>query len=497
MKTKVIIIGIDGADPLIMSQIFNRKKVMHLVSTIPPSTAASWTSIFSGVNPGKHSIYDFISFKEYRILSSLDVRYPRIWNILSESGLQSILINVPLTYPPEPIKGIIIPGIPLKEDYVKLVKAHIRKVMHEVGYIPDVGEYDVMRMILTKKTRELERTIKKSIHARTELTIRLAEKHPWKLLITIYTEIDRLQHLFMHDLEYIKTWYKLIIRDIEKIINELSDNDCLVLIVSDHGFQECKYIFYFNELLVRMGLQPIDCNPVIRASKIFLNLSLNKLKNILPHVLIDSGIRFALKTKKYKNFHLEYQMNVPSIKAVSFYGNFSTIKISKLSISCARKILSKIKSMYSSLIENILSPVDLYWGPYVNLAPDFVIKFKEKVSGFTVVNVPKIIEHSSRAIEPRTGIHRLTGSLIVIKEHVQEKVSDIKVRAWDITPTILYYLGLPLLDSFDGKVIKNIFSDNLLLKRKPEIISSYKIITKYKIMKLKSYQLKRSRNRRK
>jgi predicted AlkP superfamily phosphohydrolase/phosphomutase len=33
-----------------------------------------------------------------------------IWNILSEYGKQVLVVNVPMTYPPEPVNGIMVSG---------------------------------------------------------------------------------------------------------------------------------------------------------------------------------------------------------------------------------------------------------------------------------------------------------------------------------------------------------------------------------------------------
>ena len=121
MKRKVCIIGLDGMgfqnlhiflDRLSLnslSRVVNKGFVTSFIS-VPPYTPLSWTSIFTGVNPGKHGVYGFLkaikSSYYFRVFpcTSFDVSYPRLFEILSMFNMRSVVINVPLTHP---INGII------------------------------------------------------------------------------------------------------------------------------------------------------------------------------------------------------------------------------------------------------------------------------------------------------------------------------------------------------------------------------------------------------
>ena len=72
---KTLILGLDGGtfkviDPLIqqsklptLSYLIKKGCYGILKSTIHPITAPAWTSFMTGVNPGKHGIYDFSVFQ--------------------------------------------------------------------------------------------------------------------------------------------------------------------------------------------------------------------------------------------------------------------------------------------------------------------------------------------------------------------------------------------------------------------------------------------------
>src|SRR6202795_1900907 len=85
-----------------------------LRSTTPPVTFPAWSSFMTGVNPGKHGIFDFTrrlpGTYEIAFVSSRDRRVPTIWQLLSDAGRRVAVLGVPTTYPPEAVNGIVVGG---------------------------------------------------------------------------------------------------------------------------------------------------------------------------------------------------------------------------------------------------------------------------------------------------------------------------------------------------------------------------------------------------
>src|SRR4030042_950058 len=110
MKNRVIIIGLDGATWKVLSPLIKQGKLPFIkqliksgchgksISTIPSITAPAWVTFQTGVNPGKHSIYDFYRMKNKSRLpiSSYDIKVPRFWEILHKKKKRSIVINMPV-----------------------------------------------------------------------------------------------------------------------------------------------------------------------------------------------------------------------------------------------------------------------------------------------------------------------------------------------------------------------------------------------------------------
>lgn len=120
---RVIIIGLDGATWDLLKPWADNdflpsiKEVVengvwgNLISTIPFITAPAWTSFSTGTNPGKHGIFDFVSIRNgnLNIHSSNDIKCTPFYEILSNNLIKSIIIGLPLSYPPpNTFQGIMI-----------------------------------------------------------------------------------------------------------------------------------------------------------------------------------------------------------------------------------------------------------------------------------------------------------------------------------------------------------------------------------------------------
>src|SRR4029453_14116658 len=83
-------------------------------STLPPATFPAWTSLVTGVNPGRHGVLDFVervpgTFR-VRFVNGSGRRTPALWTRLSGAGRRVAVLSVPATYPPEPVNGVMVSG---------------------------------------------------------------------------------------------------------------------------------------------------------------------------------------------------------------------------------------------------------------------------------------------------------------------------------------------------------------------------------------------------
>ena len=145
---RVVILGLDGMDPELATRYMQEGKLPHLAAlrdrgtflplqtTCPPISPVAWSSFQTGVNPGKHNIYDFLArdcatYLPY--LSSVEIRAPRrslalgkyaiplgrprsrllrkakpFWHYLAEADIFCSVIRVPITFPAEKFSGVLL-----------------------------------------------------------------------------------------------------------------------------------------------------------------------------------------------------------------------------------------------------------------------------------------------------------------------------------------------------------------------------------------------------
>ena len=117
----IFVLGIDGATPEIVfplagsGHLPNFRRMMEqgvwgrLRSTIHPLTPQAWATFVTGVNPGKHGIFDFGVRRPgsyfLELVNSTHRRAPGLWSRVCEAGMTAGTMNIPLSYPPEKFQG--------------------------------------------------------------------------------------------------------------------------------------------------------------------------------------------------------------------------------------------------------------------------------------------------------------------------------------------------------------------------------------------------------
>ena len=78
-------------------------------------TPPGWTSAATGRNPGKHNVFNFYRGRAGGLqpapVTPGDLRSPRVWDIAAQLGRRSVVLRMPLTYPPDEWVGVMISGI--------------------------------------------------------------------------------------------------------------------------------------------------------------------------------------------------------------------------------------------------------------------------------------------------------------------------------------------------------------------------------------------------
>ncbi|HJL02243.1 MAG TPA: alkaline phosphatase family protein [Polyangiaceae bacterium LLY-WYZ-15_(1-7)] len=124
MPARALVLGLDGADPDVVHDLGPaRLPTLHrlmregawarLESVQPPATLPNWTTFLTGVDPGRHGVFDFTTREGTRVrFTGGTVREaPTLFARLDRLGLACACVGFPATWPPEPLEhGIFVSG---------------------------------------------------------------------------------------------------------------------------------------------------------------------------------------------------------------------------------------------------------------------------------------------------------------------------------------------------------------------------------------------------
>jgi len=141
---RVVVMGLDGFDPVICRKMMDEGQLPHLTAlreeggyrplqtTFPAMSPVGWSTFATGVDPSGHNIFDFLSrdlVTHLPVLSSTKLhhrpsrslgpiplpgggahfellrRSKPFWKTCAETGLPSTILRVPITFPPDKFGG--------------------------------------------------------------------------------------------------------------------------------------------------------------------------------------------------------------------------------------------------------------------------------------------------------------------------------------------------------------------------------------------------------
>jgi len=158
---RLFVLGLDCATPQLVfdkylndlptvSKLLENGNYGLFESTIPPVTVPAWLAMMTGKDPGQLGFYGFTDRKNYSyediyIVTNKAVKDKTIWDYLGEKKLKSIILNIPQTYPPKSINGILVSSFltPYKElsyTYPEEIKVEIEKITNG-NYLIDVENF--------------------------------------------------------------------------------------------------------------------------------------------------------------------------------------------------------------------------------------------------------------------------------------------------------------------------------------------------------------------
>ena len=356
-----VIIGLDGVPSRLindltedgvmpnMRRIIRQGTFRQMSSSIPEISSVAWSSIITGANPGEHGIYGFtdVALGSYRMSfpNFNDLKVPPFWK--DKSSGKSVIINVPSTYPAKEMNGVHIAGFVALELDKAVYPKSLVKELEELDYRIDVDSkkaHQSMELFL----RDLDKTLESRIAAYRYLW----NKIDWDTFMLVFTGTDRLSH-FLWD-AYEDESHKFHsdflehFRKIDEVLGEihdkLDDND-LLLMLSDHGFERLEESVNVNVYLRKNGFLKVKKQPA---------RSLNDIAEGTVAFALDPG-------RLYINMEDKYPRG--SVRADD----------KESVISDLLQAFESLELNDRKVVDRIYRKEDIYHGDFVDGAPDFVL----------------------------------------------------------------------------------------------------------------------------
>lgn len=250
---------IDGGEMPNLASIVSKDGLRKMRSVHPTVSCVAWATYATGRNPGKHGIYGFIDRHE----STYDMVLPNasaragedIWQILSKAGKRVFGMNVPATYPPQPVNGILIGGF-LSPSVGKAVYPRgVANYLQSIDY-----RIDSDASLARRDKRAMLDDLDKTLDARMEAMFHFLGAEEWDFFHTHIMGTDRINHFLWRKMEQSDeefapaffAYYRRIDEYIGKLLDSLPEETPL-MILSDHGFCSIKHEVQLSRYLVETG----------------------------------------------------------------------------------------------------------------------------------------------------------------------------------------------------------------------------------------------------
>lgn len=503
---RVAVIGLDGAtfdliEPGVVSgdlptfqRLIEQGAYGRLRSTIHPLSPQAWTTFMTGKNAGKHGVFDFLMKRpgsyHFILTHGGHRRGATLWQLLSQAGKRCLVINVPFTYPPEHIKGVMISGFdaPRADRSLSAPPEAYEELVHALG------EYCLHQMYpIGWRRAEYQAILEWEIANRVRTARYFIEGVNWDFFMLVVNATDLAQHLFWAEWEDPSSLYHNLIPNVYRAVDralgqlwELLGHDTTLLVISDHGAGPVRRVVNLNRWLYdqgwltyrkqrvpTQGMLVRSLNAIRRTLKSYLPRTTkdwlksrlpglrNQLESYLYTTEIDWGHTRAFAGGKYGNIYINVRGREPegTVQPGAEYEKLCE------EIETALYEL-RDPELCEPVVERVHRREELYWGPLVELSPDLIIQWKDyayltsdtygRQDNRALFAKPEVMDATMEFVH--SGTHRMDGILIAVGPDIRPGGLISGARLMDLAPTILHTFGMPIPADMDGVVLEELLS---------------------------------------
>lgn len=517
MSARHLVIGLDGADvdviealgPAQLPSIFGlmaRGAWARLESVKPPATLPNWTTFLTGVDPGRHGVFDFTSRRGYGVAFTAGTirEAPTVAARLDRMGKRCALVGFPATWPPEPLeRGVFVSGwdspVAFEADrsFVHPPSLHDEMTARfGPSRFDDVDEFDAERPGWHER---LPAQLAARIARKVELASWLLDRERWDLFAFYFGESDTAAHHLwaFHDPgsprhrpgheDALAQVYEALDAAVGALVARAGDA-VEVTLVSDHGSGGASdRVLYLNRALEEAGLLRFHraslAAPLVgRAKDLALTALPGRARQALFSVAgralpgwVESRARFgAIDFPRTRAFSDE--LNYFPAVWLNLRGRDPDGTVDPRDVEIVRRdvqaALGALRDPWTGAraVREVIPREALYDGPHVERAPDLIVELELSDAGsYNVMpsaSAPpgtgpwrKLApeEHLGRKGRSLPGSHRERGLFVAAGPSVRA-AGEIRARMPDATATLLARMGVAPAPEMSGRVLREALS---------------------------------------
>lgn len=465
---KVLVIGLDAGDWIVVNQLLKNESLPNIagvlkdgvradmISTIPDMTPPAWTTMVTGVNPGRHNVFGFSqpSGHTVRLTNGANRRAPAVWELLDHECTK-LIVNVPMSYPARPLNGCTIADslTLVKEGDWAWPKEEKRRLL-EQGYahclLSHIAEVKDLSQLVT------------STKIRGKVFLDLMTRYPSCFSMIVFSETDWVQHIFPENIEATSEVYREIDRFVGEILPKL-EKESVLMLVSDHGFRIAKRKFFVNNWLAQHDLLKIESRQESPFGRIVSTIA-GRVGPLLPTILRVTPRRLRERIAPGVFSPVEHLASIRGVYHAGWdLGQYLRLYITEGERGSYEEIHQRLVALSQTLkdestgrrtILRVLRKGEIYSGPFVISAPDFILDLDPQYSGNE-----RVFKSESVFLDYTVGVHRKEG-LFIAKWHdsdsnlFDEHIGEIDIC--DVAPTIARIFGKTI--SSDGRIIQSLLT---------------------------------------
>lgn len=437
-RARVLVVGLDGVPHSFLRAQIDAGKLPTLarlaaegdlrpaVSVQPPVSCAAWTSFVTSRNPAKHDIFGFLDRKQgtydVYIPNASDVKVQNLWEWLSRGEGRVASINVPVSYPPKAVNGIVVGCFLAPQLEGATYPPDLAARLSALGYKLDADPW----LAHEDRAKFLDEVLA-VLDARKRAGVELLSEGGWDVFQLHVMETDRVNHFFWRDwedgrapfAERLVEFYQAVDEAVGALV-EAAGEGAVVLLLSDHGFCSARKAVFINTWLQEQGWLVLDCG--------------------------GDRAKLADLTSASRAYALDPARLYINVRGREARGSVAMGEEYEATRGELTEALLSLRDPEddSAVIKRVYRREDLYRGVYFDHAPDLVAEAHDGYDLRGRLGVPMVFD----ADTPQVGMHTYDNAFWLLWG--AEFVDDSTPSVMDGAATILELLGVEAPRDFDG-----------------------------------------------